>query len=156
LFLERVVAAARPVFDGVIAVDRPGAVASAGVIVEEPHEGEGAVFGVVAALKHARADAFVLAVDYPLVTAELLRYLRDEGRTPVWNGMAQSLCAVWRVEMLPVLEQRIAEKRFDLRTVEGREMIPEPELRARFSGEPLLNINTPEEWDRAQRFLASR
>ena len=58
--------------------------------------------------------------------------------------------------MLPRLEERIAARRFDLRDVGGQEMIAESELRARFRGEPLMNVNTPEEWERAQRFLASR
>ncbi|HVE73331.1 MAG TPA: molybdenum cofactor guanylyltransferase [Thermoanaerobaculia bacterium] len=165
LFLERIVAAARPVFDEVIAVDRwrtgnPGCPdrqdCLSSTIFEEPHEGEGAVFGIVRALRDAQAKAFILAVDYPLITEDVLRYLRDREGTPIWNGHPQSLCAVWSAEMLPVLQQRIAEKRFDLRTIGGREMIPESELRARFSGEPLMNVNTAEEWERAQRFLASR
>ena len=165
LFLGRIVAAAQPVFDAVIAVDRwrTGNPACpdrqsclSSTIFEDPHEGEGAIFGVARALRDAEGKAFVIAVDYPLITEDVLRYLRDRGGTPVWNGRPQSLCAVWRGEMLPLLEQRIAEGRFDLRTIGGREMIPESELRARFSGEPLMNVNTPEEWERAQRFLASR
>ena len=157
LFFERVLAAARPVFEEVVAVHRRGGEALAvRTIFEEPHEDDGAIFGVVRALRDARERAFILAVDYPLVTAEVLRFLRDDGRVPEWNGVPQPLCAVWEAAALPQLEERIAARRYSLRDAVPREIIPEPELRARFGGEVLLNVNTPEEWERGQRFLASR
>jgi molybdopterin-guanine dinucleotide biosynthesis protein A len=158
LFLDRIVAAARPVFDEVVAVDRPDGTELPEVrtIFEEPHEGEAAIFGVVRALQDARGKAFLLAVDYPLVTPDVLRYLRDREGMPQWNGHPQPLCAVWDAAALPEIEARLARRAFDLRTAGGQAMIAESELRARFSGEPLMNVNTPEEWDRAQRFLASR
>ena len=158
LFLDRIVAAARPVFDEVVAVERCGGVAAPGIrtIFEEPHEDEGAIFGVARALRDADGKAFLLAVDYPLITEDVLRYLRDREGMPVWNGQPQPLCAVWSAGVLPRLEERIAARRFDLRTLGGQEMIPESELRARFRGEPLANVNTPEEWERARRFLPSR
>jgi molybdopterin-guanine dinucleotide biosynthesis protein A len=165
LFLDRIAAEARRVFDEVVAVDRPRDFPSAvegrapqGVrlIFEDPHEEEGAIFGVQRALRDANAKAFLLAVDYPLITADVLRYLRDREGMPVWNGLPQPLCAVWDAQGLPGIEERIAARRFDLRTLGGQAIIPESELRARFPGEPLMNVNTPEEWDRAQRFLASR
>ena len=157
MFLERIVTAARPVFDAVLAVQRLGGeAASIPTIFEGHHEGAGPVFGVVAALRHAQAKCFVLAVDYPLVTAEVLRDLRDREGVPVWDGHPHPLCAVWRVEALPRLEARIAARQYDLRGAIDQEMIPEAELRARFGGEVLMNVNTPEEWARGQRFLASR
>jgi len=161
LFLERIVAAARPVFDEVIAVDRlaVGGWREAGgirTIFEEPHDLAGAIFGVVRALRDAQSKCFLLAVDYPLITSDVLRFLRDDGRTPEWNGRPQPLCAVWDAALLPRIEERIARGALDLRGAAETEIIAESELRSRFSGEPLLNVNTPEEWERAQRFLASR
>ncbi len=126
------------------------------VISEEPHEREGAIFGVVRALRDAQSRCFILAVDYPLITSDILRFLRDDGRMPEWNGRPQPLCAVWDAAWLPRIEERIARGALDLRGAAEIGIIPEPELRARFPGEPLLNVNTPEEWERAQRFLASR
>src|SRR5688572_1121638 len=138
LFFDRVAAAARPVFDDVIAVDRA--------------EGERApIFGVVRALHDARGRCFILAVDYPLITSDVLRFLRDRGGVPVWNGEPQLLCAVWDDELLPALETRIAEGRFDLRGLVERDIIAEAELRRRFAGEPLMNVNTPEELEAAER-----
>lgn len=156
LFLDRVVAAASPVFEEVIAVQRAdGERANIRTIFEEPHEHEGAIFGVACALRDARDDAFVLAVDYPFLTPEVLRHLRNDGRVPIWDGQPQPLCAVWRIDALPRIEERIARGAFDLHGLLEREMIAEGELRARFVGEPLRNVNTPEEWN-GEGFLASR
>jgi molybdopterin-guanine dinucleotide biosynthesis protein A len=153
LFLDRILAAARPVFDEVVAVHRADGVALDGIrtIFEESHEGEAPVFGVVRALQDARGSAFLLAVDYPWVTSELLRYVRDRGGVPVWDGTPQPLCAVWSSAALPSIEERIARGLLDLRGAMGHEMIAEAELRSRFAGEPLRNVNTPEEWEDAER-----
>jgi molybdopterin-guanine dinucleotide biosynthesis protein A len=157
LFLDRVVAAARPVFDDVFAVQRAdGGTLSIPTIFEEPHADGGAIFGVAAALRHAREKCFLLAVDYPFLTADVLQFLRDREGIPVWNGKPQPLCAVWDARVLPLIEERIAARAYHLRDVSEREMIAEAELRARFAGEALLNVNTPEEWERGQGFLASR
>jgi molybdopterin-guanine dinucleotide biosynthesis protein A len=151
MFLDRVVAAAREAFDEVIVVDRD---------FEGPHEGEGPVFGIKAALQHAnRGRCFILAVDYPLITSDVLRYLRERGGVPVWRGKLQPLCAVYDVALLPLIESRIAAGRFDVRGL-VQDIIEESELRARFAGEPLLNVNTPEDLQEAkaidERVLASR
>jgi len=159
LFLQRIVAAARPVFDEVIAVDRADGVAREGVrtIFETPHGGEAPIFGVVRALEDARGAAFLLAVDYPRVTGDVLRFLRDDGGVPMWDGHPQPLCAVWDAAWLPRIAEHIARGELDLRGVlglrgaMGKKMIAEAELRARFGGEPLRNVNTPEEWEEAQR-----
>jgi len=149
MFLERVTAAARDVFEAVIVVDRA---------FEGPHDDDGPIFGIRAALQHGRT-CFILAVDYPLITAEVLRYVRDRGGVPVWRGQPQPLCAVYAAALLPLIESRIAEHRFQVRGL-IEELIPESELRARFAGEPLLNVNTPEELQEAmafdERLLASR
>ena len=162
LFLDRIVAAAGPVFDEVIAVQRAGGeTLHIATIFEEPHQQEAVLFGIVTALRHAGTACFVLAADYPLLTAEVLRDLRDRGGVPVWNGRPQPLCAVWSPDLLPRIEARIAEGVLDLHTLGRQDMIPETELRARFRGEPLMNVNTPAELEEAerlygQRFLASR
>jgi molybdopterin-guanine dinucleotide biosynthesis protein A len=157
LFLERIVAAARPVFEDVLAVHRiDGEPLPIRTIFEEPHEHEAAIFGIIRALRDARGKCFILGVDYPLITSEVLEFLRDREGMPEWNGEPQPLCAVWDADALPRIEARIARGAFDLRGAAEMEIIAEAELRARFAGEPLLNVNTPEEWERAQGFLASR
>lgn len=152
LFLDRVVAAASPVFDEIVAVQRFGGEAVAiRTIFEEPHQHEGAIFGVVRALHdvHERdlSQGFVLAVDYPMITADVLRYVCDRGGVPEWDGCLQPLCAVWDARALPRIEERMARGQLDLHGMVDREMIPESELRARFHGEPLRNVNTGDEWE---------
>lgn len=156
LFLERIVAVARPAFDEVLAVHRSdGEPLRVRTIFEEPHPGEGALFGILTALRDARGKCFVIAVDYPLLTSDLLLAL--SGRfaasgsvmlVPEWDGQPQPLCAGYDASLLlPLVERRIAAGAFDLRGLiaESRgEMIPERELREQFQGEPLMNVNTPE------------
>jgi len=155
LFLDRVTTAARGAFEDVIVVDRA---------FEGEHPGEGPVFGIEAALRHAQPErCFILAVDYPLITTEVLRYLSARTGVPMWRGKSQPLCAVYDAVLLPLVQSRIAAGRFDLRGLieeAGAQIIEESELRARFPGEPLLNVNTPEDLQEAmaidERVLASR
>lgn len=154
LFLDGIVAAARPVFDEVVAVDRlGGGITCDGsrTICETPHDGHAPIFGVVRALEDAGGPAFILAVDYPWITSEVLRFIRDDGRVPMWDGRPQMLCAVWSPTALPSMRDRIARGELNLRGVMAQEMIAETELRARFAGQPLKNVNTPEDWEGTER-----
>lgn len=130
-------------------------------IFEEPHANEGALFGIERALRDARRRCFVIAVDYPLVTTDLLRELVERFErsaapliVPEWDGHPQGLCAGYDAAILPLVERRIAAGEFGVRGLlveAGAEIIPEAELRARFPGEPLMNVNTPEELKAAER-----
>jgi len=159
MFLDRVVAAARDVFPNVIAVQRAGGeTLPIETICELPHDDEAPAFGVARALQHSAAPCFILGVDYPLITSDVLRFLRDSFRgellVPVWQGIPQMLCAGYGPSMLPRIEARIAARRFDLQGLISEAhamMIGEAELRARFAGEPLMNVNTQEELEEARR-----
>jgi molybdopterin-guanine dinucleotide biosynthesis protein A len=166
MFLDRILAATLPVFDEVIAVHRvDGEPLPVRTIFETPHAEAGPVFGLVRALADARETCFVLGVDYPLVTAEILRYLAGRFETsaspalvPVWGGTPQPLCAGYRSSLLALVEQRIASGRYDLHGLvakAGAEMIAEEELRQLFPGEPLMNVNTPRDLEAAQKFFFS-
>ena len=163
LFLDRVVAAASPVFDEVLAVNRHDAEPlPIRTIFEAPHDGEGALFGIARALEDAQGKCFVIAVDYPLLTTELLQFLvlqfeecSSPALVPEWDGVQQPLCAGWDAEtMLPVVKNSLAAGRYELLPLireTGAAVIPEADLRARFSGEPLMNVNTPEQLEAAER-----
>ena len=160
-FFDRAAGAARQVFDDVIAVQRPGG-GRLGIdtIEEEPHDDSAAIFGVLAALRHAKATCFILAVDYPLIDADVLRFLRMRVArskssivVPRWSGKLQMLCAGYAFDAEPLVAGHIAARRYDLRGLaRGAEIVEEDELRARFGGEPLLNVNTPEELESAMRY----
>jgi molybdopterin-guanine dinucleotide biosynthesis protein A len=162
-FLDRVVSAARGTFDEVVAVQRNGASAidSLRTIFEEPHESEGPVFGVLRALREQSGKLFVLALDYPLLTTGILTELRRRFEqssapmlVPMWRGRPQMLCAGYASSLESNFARRVATGRFDLRGLieeAGAEMIAESDLRPRFAGEPLMNVNTPEELEEARR-----
>lgn len=162
-FLTRGIDAARAAFDEVRAVQRPGGSPVAGVttIFEPPHEGDGPIFGVVTALRNTTRRCFILAVDYPLIDAGMLRFLRERAEgsraplvVPRWDGKLQMLCAAWSPELRPLAAARIASGRYDLRALAAEaEVIEEDELRRRFLGEPLMNVNTPEELEKAARLV---
>jgi molybdopterin-guanine dinucleotide biosynthesis protein A len=153
LFLDRVASVASEVFEQVIAVQRNGgAAASIATIYEGPHDDQAPLFGVARALDHARERCFILAVDYPLVTAAILRHLRERFESssalllaPIWSEKTQMLCAGYDPKLLPRIEARIAAKRYDLRGLASEseaEILAEEELRKTFEGEPLMNVNT--------------
>lgn len=160
LFLKRVVAAAQPVFDEVIAVQRPGGpAASIETIFETPHRDEGPIFGIARALLHAGGRrCAVVAVDYPLVTRELLQYLVKASAgammtVPVWGGRPQPLCGIYDPAILPLIRSRLAAGKRDVIGLIDEvpaKMIDEQTLRARFEGQPLLNVNTPAELEEAE------
>ncbi len=160
-FLGRMEATARQAFERVIAVQRSDGAPLRGIetILEMQHELEAPLFGVQRALQHAQDRCFVIAVDYPLMTAELLRDLRRRfeetsapALVPVWNGRRQILCSGCSPQLLARIDEQLAAKRFDLHGVfVDAESIPEETLRARFPGEPLMNVNTPEELEEARR-----
>lgn len=163
--IDRVTAAAAEVFKRVLAVQRQGGAVARGVttIFEGPHEGEAPLWGLRAALLHAKDRCFVIAVDYPLLRCDVLRFLSREFSSgsdrivaPMWGGRVQTLCAGYSADVLPLIEARIAEGRLDLRglidAARGR-IIDEEVLRQRFPGEPLLNVNTPEELARARALI---
>jgi molybdopterin-guanine dinucleotide biosynthesis protein A len=155
LFLPRVVAAASPLFEEVVAVQRHGgAPLSIRTIHEAAHEDDGPVFGVIRALEDADGPAFILAVDYPLITTAALAELRRRFlastaamSVPIWRGIPQPLCAGYRAEVLPWIRDRIAEGKLDLRGL----MKDAGATTFVFDGRELMNVNTPDELAKAER-----
>jgi len=161
LFLARVAAAARPAFDDVIAVDRPGGNPREGIrtIFEPEHDDEAPIFGVRRALEDARAKCFVLAVDYPLITTELLarlaRLFAQSARpmlVPHSGGHPHVLCAGYSHTLLPEIDARIVRRQYDLRSLAAAS----GEIVDCGSAEELLNVNTPEEREKAERVHEQR
>ncbi len=155
LFLHQIVAAASPVFERVIAVQRHGTERLLiDTIFEQPHKHEGPLFGVVRALQDCKDRCFILATDYPLITTDFLRDLRRRFDAteaallmPVWQGVPQPLCAGYAAAMLPILQRRIVEGKLDLRGLmtEAETALVEVE------GNALFNVNTPAEMEEAER-----
>lgn len=155
LFLPRVVAAAAPLFDDVVAVQRRG---EPSLSIRTIHEGEhpdaAPVFGLVRALEDATGAAFVMAVDYPLITTAALTEIRRHFETssaliavPVWRGIPQPLCAGYRPGVLPLVRGRVSKGKLDLIGL----MKDAAAATFPFDGRELMNVNTPDELAKAER-----
>jgi molybdopterin-guanine dinucleotide biosynthesis protein A len=159
-FLQRIARIAGDVFDEVVAVQRPDGEPASGIatIFEHPHDGAGPVFGLARALEDSGADPFwALGIDYPLVTGDLLGFLRDsfeqsvaEVVLPIWEGKRQYLCAGYRASVAKRVEEVLRFSRPDLRSVvESVSLLAVPEdlLRARFGNDVLTNVNDPVDYE---------
>jgi molybdenum cofactor guanylyltransferase len=155
LFLDTIVAAARPAFEKLVAVQRYGMEPlSIDTIFEERHDGEAPVFGVIRALQDCHGRCFILATDYPLITTAFLRDLRSRFEAsgasllmPVWQNVPQPLCGGYSADILIAIERRIAENELDLRGLasEVRTELVEVE------GNALFNVNTPAEMEEVEK-----
>lgn len=153
LFLDRILAAAAPLFDELVAVQQPrGEVLSIRTIFDD---GGGApLFGVARALEDAGERAFILAVDYPMITTALLRDFRSRVETsaapvvaPVWRGIPQPLCAGYDPAVIPLIHRRVEQRKLDLLGL-MEEAAAETFV---YDGPELLNVNTPAELEEAEK-----
>ena len=155
LFLGKIIAAATPVFEELVAVEREGGAAlSIRTIHESAHADDGPVFGVLRALEDAAGRCVILAVDYALITSDVLRQLRARVESsaaplvvPVRLGIPQPLCAGYSPELRPMIERRVSRRTLDLMTLiseAGGETfdLDVPEL---------MNVNTPADLAEAER-----
>lgn len=165
-FLQRVAAALAAVVDDVTVVTRVNDEREFGwpMIVEQAHERSAAIYGVEAALLHARGDdAFIVAVDFALLTAEAVRLVVERHQSgfftvPVWGGIPQVLCAIYPPALLHVVSEKILSGRFDMRSLletGPSNTIHESDIRNVIPGEPFLNVNTPEDHAEARRIYES-
>ncbi len=133
-------------------------------LVRDAIPGGGALSGIHAALLAARhALVLVVACDMPFLNPDLLRYLAGLAAgydvvVPRWRGESEPLHAIYARSCLPAIEPlleqgggRIVELYARVRT---RHV--EPEEIACFDPEGLsfFNVNSPEDWARAQELAA--
>jgi len=163
-FLDRIVSAIAPLVSHVSVVTRyQSGPTQYDTVVEPSHDGAAAIYGIACALRHADDDAFVVAVDYPLVTTEALRSIllahRPRSLTlPEWDGVPQMVCAIYPASMLPLLDEKILKKKFELHSLLAALtsfLIPEDLLRKTLEGEPFRNVNTPEDYLEVRRIYES-
>ena len=128
--------------------------------------GAGPLGGLCTALQHTATPALLLlACDLPFLTAEFLRFLANrlgprQALIPHSAEGLQPLCAVYARSCLPAIENALArgERRMNAFHPEVDLEILEPEEWQAFDPHDLLfsNLNTPEEYQRAQEVLSSR
>jgi molybdenum cofactor guanylyltransferase len=141
-----------------------------GIVVPDQYQGFGPLAGIQAGLRAARNDlSLVVAVDMPFVKAAVIGHMVGvsagyDGVCPrIYDpskraGALEPLHALYRRSCLPAIESHLAagdRQAFcffpdvRVRYVEPKEIAAfDPDLRSFF------NVNTPEDWHRAQQLAA--
>jgi molybdenum cofactor guanylyltransferase len=164
--LDRVVSACAVAFDSVTVVCNPAIEvrSSCRRLIEPPHAEPASLFGVVAALEESTNDrCWVIGVDFPLITGEVLSFLRSRAEAtaapmvvPWWRGHPQMLCAAYSKSLIPAARRRIAAGDYKLRrflTNVDVERIAEEELK-RFGPEVLTSVNRRDELEFLEKSLS--
>ena len=125
-------------------------------------QGLGPLAGIQAALRYSETDwNLVLAVDLPLVTPAMLAWLADfragtsrPAIVPLVQLRLQPLCALYRRELLSQIDEALAARESSIHRLLERlstRIIEQDQLIANgFSPEMFLNVNTPEDLERAR------
>lgn len=141
----------------VVAKEAPGFDAGPARVVLDRTDDHAPIHGLIRALEEAADRLFVLAVDLPVVTVEVIRAVARRSLAcdaavvlPRAEDRLQPLAAVWRRSVLPAALARIARGELSLYGLAeevGAETVPEEVWRALDpSGNSFANINTIEEY----------
>ncbi len=134
-----------------------------GTAVDDRFNGCGPLGGIHAALCGSRRDwNLVLSVDLPMMTPEFLHWLvrqaaagDDLVTVPRLHGRSQTVCAVYRKSILPVVEQALIAGDFKVGRIYSAvpvRYISEEEIGAAgFQEDIFRNVNTPEDYEWAKR-----
>ena len=162
--LERATSTLLGVTEAVVVVSsRPVSLPAGTSVIPDQHQDVGPIGGLHAALLEASArgldGVFLLACDLPLVDSDVVRSVISAGHgaracAPARGDGVEPLCALWRTDVLPEIESRIATGRFALHglfsAVGGRRV----EALAHADGtSAFLNVNTPDDRALAETLL---
>jgi molybdopterin-guanine dinucleotide biosynthesis protein A len=132
-----------------------------GLVIEDVYAGRGPLAGIHAALTSSTTELnLIMAVDLPLVTESLLRFLVEQARAsdavvtvPRIAGGYQPLCAVYRRAFAPLAQAALesGKNKIDaLFAPATTRILEESELnRFAFGAAMFENLNTPEDLRRA-------
>jgi len=162
-FAERVIAAASAAFEKVIVVTKKGRGNFSVPVIHESNDDVAApIIGLECALEHAAGEpCWVLGVDYPLITAEALAYLRGRFEAsgadiavPEIGSKLHMLCAGYRATTCASVKARIASGRYALKGLVDAHpavIVSESEVVAHCGRAALSNVNTPDELEEARK-----
>ena len=155
--LTRSLATLRAVCGQVAIVGDPATFSSHAKTVTDVFLGCGPLAGIQAALATSSGDlSFMLAVDMPFVSAELVQFLFNAAETgdavvtvPRFGSRFQPLCAVYRAEFATVAEQGLRAGRYKIdaafSSVSVRAIEESDLVAAGFPEDVFFNVNTPED-----------
>lgn len=136
-------------------------------VVPDRFPGCGPLAGIDAALAATEAELnFILSVDTPFVPLEFVRYLVDRACAgealvtyPRLVSGYQPLCAVYRKQFGPIAEAALRDGQYKIDPLFSRVatcILDDMELRKLGFGDEIFdNLNTLEDWERAQNRLRS-
>ena len=144
-----------PLFDEILLVvkDPPDAATGRARVLLDATPRQGAIFGLMRALEEVSDHVFVLAIDLPLLTVDLITEIARRGLAakapavvPENKGRLEPLAAVWRRGVLPAARKQMAAADFSLQNLArsaGAEILSEPEWKPFDpSGNSFSNLNT--------------
>jgi len=146
-------------------VGDPRKLAGFGRVITDVFPDRGPLGGIHAALLHSNADLnLIMAVDLPFLTVKFLEFLLQEARSSAATvtvasvgGYFHPLCAIYRKSFAGAAERALLEARNKIDALfqdVPMRVIGDAELNANgFASALLRNVNTPEEWERAQSDL---
>lgn len=164
--LEHLVERMLRVFPEAVVVTAPGqeVPVTRARVVHDEQPGEGPVAGMVVGLREVtRPLVFVTSCDVPFLQPEFALSLAGlaggfDVVVPEWEGRLHPLTAVYRAGVQPLLAQQLAEGRrrpLDLFDRVRTRVVGEAEIREIDpEGRAFLNMNTPEDYERAKQLWA--
>lgn len=165
--IEHMLELARSVCPQVCVVGDPEKFSRWAPVIHDLYAGQGPLAGIHAALTRSETNLnLILGVDLPFLQAEFLSYLISQSRTsgdvvtvPVADGFVQPLCAVYRREFAESAGRALksGHNKVDaiFRETSVRKLLGEELAKAGFGPQMFRNVNTPEDWQQAQRSLPS-
>lgn len=158
-FLTVAVRNARAVCPSPVIVGDAARYGEFGMVVEDRFPGCGPLGGIHAALCATRCELnLVLSVDLPMMTPAFLCWLVREAvagdtlvTVPRLHGRSETVCAVYRKSILPVVERALIAGDFKVGRVYADvpvRYVSEEEIGAAGFQEALFrNVNTPDDYD---------
>ncbi|MGH9509063.1 MAG: molybdenum cofactor guanylyltransferase [Terriglobales bacterium] len=166
--LDRALETCRPLCPTVTIVGPQEKFAACGTTVEDIYPGRGPLAGIHAALSHSvTSHNLVVGVDLPFVTTGFLRYLVEQAwasgadvTVPRAGGGFHPVCAVYHRRFRDVAQAALehgVNKIDALFSQVSRRILEEPELsRFALGARMFENLNTSEDLERAERWLAEQ
>ena len=166
-FLSIALRNARAICAAPVIVGDAGRYAAFGNVVDDRYPGCGPLGGIHAALCASVTELnLILSVDLPTMKPDFLCWLVSEAEigmelatVPRLNGRSEPLCAVYRREILPVVERSLQAGRYKIDAifseVPTRFVSEETINSAGFDAEVFRNVNTPDDYERIKRRLVT-
>ncbi len=159
MLIDHAIFQAHSVADDIFIVGPREQYGAFGRIVKDIYPNCGPLGGVHAALNRSRTKlSLMLALDTPLITAELLKYLVSEAKSsgrmvtvPRTRDGLQPLCGIYNYEFLAIAQEALEAGKYKINALFQPELTHILEIAEHPEFDPAMfaNINSPEDLQRA-------